>query len=955
MRVTRSAFALPLVLVGGFLLASLVITFHFVSASDTRSVNRMLKSVQAGLLADIASDEIVDQVAAITSGANATNQPQWVKDLYRDLNKVKNQTPPLVVDNPKITFDLSKLELTKKAAEKSSGTLTVKSIEGRLGPFSYTCQGEPFVYKDPEAFGDDKKDLRAYDFRGPLSVEVAVNSDRGPFDFSQKYLRGQELMITDTSPPAHEFALFSYLPPPSESYALNDMGTGMQVNVNAGKEPDGSARVHVRGPLFIMAEDPPVTTADAQHPWLSKPGDKPQDITPNVLKSTSYPDGVYTAGFGAVPGPRVLHHTDGSTSAIDGALGGIKDAFDGAVEGLSPRRVEGIRSETNLKTHNPPFQFQLNITANITETILGREVTLFNGSRQQTFGIPVVDWKMHEISLVLSNNFTSTGGNTTFETLDRDSVGYYPPAAYLYGPATSGTQKFSIKPALGAVNPKSYRGVLAPAKVSEKYKQWKGSGQLEGDLITAEPVPVAADLAGANVGLIGVYGVVLFESHTVLFLPVKRFAEWMIQKFIDTFPGIDLIPYARRVAMQNKDKAIERTLTDLKLAPSLSFVIRRFRSECKPQFAGTKLDDLASHLTDRSAFIAPYGTYWHTADFFRTNSPIPQAIRDACQKALKEPLDALKTEDAAFDALKDLLPKGKEPDFTPKLDAIDPTWKIGEMPEGQTPAKDFREWMCTEYQGSMLKRVLPTAGNAPTTNLANLIALAKPTKAIGDLNFQSAKRPQGVMGDYQTNGPGAGAPEVPTAKEYPTGFYPPRYREWDKIITKRYPDMKTYLKAEVRGQVLELNGAVLIEKMDTDEDIGYHGRGIIVCYSDDKQVARCEGKVAPKDPNDTTSLLTLVHRVPGPMLKDGRAPQIKLGVQFRGSVYSDSGVKPKTTTEIYGNLVCGLLEKGVNGGGDTVEIIYAKDADRLDCPPDKMTERWTVDMTGEVSSAQPSP
>ena len=81
-RPARAGFALPLVQVGGFLLASLVISFHFVSASDTRSVARLVKSVQAGLLAALASDEVAGQIAPINYGKNGT-MPQWVRAMFR--------------------------------------------------------------------------------------------------------------------------------------------------------------------------------------------------------------------------------------------------------------------------------------------------------------------------------------------------------------------------------------------------------------------------------------------------------------------------------------------------------------------------------------------------------------------------------------------------------------------------------------------------------------------------------------------------------------------------------------------------------------------------------------------------------------------------------------------------------------------------------------------------------
>ena len=135
MKPGRLGFALPLVLVGGFLLASLVISFHFVSASDTRSIARLTRAVQAGLLADLASDEVAEKISSISYGQGST-KPDWVTKMFTDLASARTGTPPFKVSSGGITFALSDMPLTQAAAAKSIGLLTIKSVSAKLGPFT---------------------------------------------------------------------------------------------------------------------------------------------------------------------------------------------------------------------------------------------------------------------------------------------------------------------------------------------------------------------------------------------------------------------------------------------------------------------------------------------------------------------------------------------------------------------------------------------------------------------------------------------------------------------------------------------------------------------------------------------------------------------------------------------------------------------------------------------------
>lgn len=950
-KTSNRGFALPLVLVGGFLLASLVLSFHFVSASDTRSIARLTRSVQAGLLADLASDELAGQVAAISYGANDP-KPQWVTDMFTELANQRTGTPPFKVKGGSpITFGLNDLPVTKAAADRSAGLLQVKSVEAKLGPFTPTGADDALIYKD-EVFQDAAKDPRAWDLRGPLAVEIVVAGDRGPFDFGQRYQRGQELVITDTSPPASEFALFSFLPPPDASYAMLDMQTGGNLVINpAGADNNSSSRVHIRGPLFIMSEDAPSAPNEPHIATTMANADKVQDA-PAGGKPSAYPDGQWTAGMATIPGPRTLQHTDDTGSNIDAALGGIRDAFEGAVEGLQPRRPANAVAETRLKTR-PGAAIPVTVTVNVTTPAVGIlgvrivESTTISQKITIDFNVPTIDWRMLQESLVLSNNYQSD--NATFETIDRDVVAYYPPGAYIYGPLPPEKHTFKMFKNLPALVPRPcYFGVKVPLGGGEPAK-FDPAQKAEGDLVTTEPVPRAGNPPAANAGLIGVYGVALFESKTIVNYPIRELALWMMQKFIDT--KLASAPdFVKRVARENKETAADQTLAFLRMSPTLQFLIRRFKLEGGLKYANLPTADFSSDLRDKlnakQALIAPWGSWYHDKGFWKSQLPAP--LLDEGKKALK----TATVNKPADETLKVLLQEGNQPEFTPDWNAIDPSWPTGGSPGADTAAKKIRDWICGDHAQKLLRPVLGgSTGTNGATNFDALLALAKEPRGITEPTLKPGKRPKGAFGDYLA--PAVAPADFAALKtDFPKGYFPSKYRDFERAVTRSYYSMENYLNAETKNGALDLKGVVLIERMEFAKPFTYRGRGIIVCGSTDQHTASLTGKVQAAA-DDPKACLTLVHRVSPNLLKTGKAPQIKLGDEFQGAVYSDSGVTPSSSTHIIGNLSCGLIEKNKIAAGTTLQVDYFKD--RMACPPDKIAERWTVEMTGEVSSTQPSP
>jgi len=166
---------------------------------------------------------------------------------------------------------------------------------------------DPKVFYAEPIFGDGDKDPVPWDLRGPFTVGRHHGLSRGPFVFERRFSRTQTLAITDTSPPAGEFALFNYLPPPDEDYALNDLSRGGRLTVF----PLDAGRVMVRGPLCSSPRTP---QGEAFPGRQARPEGSFNYPTPGSRAWTGWGAGARAAGV-AVPAGRRGQHGQAGVNA----------------------------------------------------------------------------------------------------------------------------------------------------------------------------------------------------------------------------------------------------------------------------------------------------------------------------------------------------------------------------------------------------------------------------------------------------------------------------------------------------------------------------------------------------------------------------------------------------------------------------------------------------------------
>jgi hypothetical protein len=113
----RRGVVLAVVLVCGLLVAAIVVAFQFVSASDYRGSGRLMRSLQAAALADVASDEVFVNLGSLKYGPG-DDKPQWVTDLLTELNKKKGSANPIDV-KVTVTLPAAQLPMTYAAPFRS--------------------------------------------------------------------------------------------------------------------------------------------------------------------------------------------------------------------------------------------------------------------------------------------------------------------------------------------------------------------------------------------------------------------------------------------------------------------------------------------------------------------------------------------------------------------------------------------------------------------------------------------------------------------------------------------------------------------------------------------------------------------------------------------------------------------------------------------------------------------
>lgn len=1074
-RAHRAGFIIPLVVISGSILFIMVIAFQFLSSSDYKRVARMMRDVQASSLADLASDEVHLQVAQITPGPNQPGnsaRPAWVSAM---LTELKGKTAALI-NGEEVPVEAGRLDrgslptpVTDKAADLVRDLVDVKLIESSVGPFTLISHGlAKEDYYHERVLDTLDESVIPLDLRGPLKVAITIKGEgNGPINFSEVYYRGQEILITDTTPPASQFAVFSYMPPPSPEYAVEDLQAGATLNIRNNNQDARVGRIMIQGPLFFVPEAPPPQGSEtpSRERFMSTNETAPIPLDGNNPGPT-FPDaqwvGAAVAGpiagsMATVPAPRALYHADRTTGTAPAGAAASKlgdvlvDLSQGNTDPRLPSRDE---SETKFQTKDYRFDIRVEnpLPFNDAEFSLGmvRDV-LFNGTlrdevRRLSPGLgDILGEATSAIGAAIGGVFGGEGlagrakqrctesmllpvpvprlgpmnvrgasavvapadnaaGPRVYQTIDKSPVGYYTPQAYLYPPVPARSQKLNILGGRGrgtygmpntTLQDKAYLGVFVSAPdtsgASTIRKKTVIEGTAEGDGHMLEPVPGADYEPWERRGLYGVYGIGRFEARTAVKVKLKWLVEWMVKVYIEEEWTVrdEEVPFCRfkdangvmnkktfrQVAEEVMPRAVEQALRQLNLDGELNFMVRRYKALGGLVLGSPKelkLETLTDAVGGRRAAFFPFGSYYAEPNFW--NQSAMADMKTEMLKGLNEPTMGNVDQARVNEIFKDLFRRNK-----PMTDVEQDPFN-DQTPNQNTPAGKMAYWLTDTFGPRYVRGAAP----GPTlVEVLNTFKTEHSNKVVGlpPLTLTTEKRPIGAFGDHRgeaqsqfagagaagTAGTGAGGAWLNDVKANfkKRGFFPPKFRQWEKIATRSYDTFEQYMTAESSGQILELRGAVLIRSCDYASNIEYKGRGIVILVTPEGGTApKLKGQIRPHA-SAPDSVMILVHRVHESHLtgKALKFPALGLGTSFTGCVVSDTGVTPALGNEvtIVGNLVTGLLNLA---GSNENHILNVRQDDRLASavstganPPQgsrPMEDFWSIELSGEINSEQPN-
>jgi len=905
------------VLVCVTLLVGMVVAFQFVSASDYKQVARSLRSAQAEALVDVASDEIFTSVADHLYGKGQDPAP-WVQSILESLDRTRVPGPRIdrIED---VDFPVARMPVTRSVLDSPETLVTFSSIQGRVGPFSVLNQvipGEGYYRED--AYGDGQVDLLPWDLRAPLGVTFNVKGRESlfRFDYGQTYHRGQEFQVTDTTPLASAFTLFSFHPSPDEAYAMNDMRGGGDMDVYPALDGPGR-RLMVRGPLLFVPDEAPTQSGRPAH----LAGEAPQS------ESRGYPDNQYAGSPGSlatIPGPRLVAHPAGGPGG--GLIGGAGDVLDSLVTDLNARRSREEKSASVLKTKSKTYTFRIKVKPYVPFPLN----LLAPMWMTRSFTMPELTYDLGEVAVSLTRGLR--GASPVFNTIDKDPVSYFPASAYFISSGGQGTQTFRVHHTMPSYSylAQALEGVHVPFGQAAG-EPWVRQAVNEGDRIQLEPIPRADRKPGASAGLFGLYGIVRHIEKTYSVMPVREFLYWLIKTLMKKkLSGLIL-----RVALANLDDAevdlIGQALRQANLTEDLEVMVHRFTEDPPPSIGGvSSFSTLESALRAHDAAVLPFGSYHHSDGFW--SSPVGQSRRqDLLNDLVNEKSGHGGGRGGHAQTLDDLLKERGNPNYS----RVDPTYPRGSF------AEEMARWLCEDMAGKLLTGF---GTQDPITRVKGLFTALSGIVGMPALPVVEQKRPKGAFGPM-----GLPPASVLNAQAVSDGFkgsyYPPKFRDFAQIATRVYPDFDSYVGTESGPDgVLNLRGVVYIEKM-VARGFAYRGRGIIICKSRAGQGAVITGPVGPAD-DAMDSMLILVHRVaPGEMT--GTTGSLRLASPFHGSVYSDNGLQMDGV--LHGNLVTGLMNKSRTGD---MSLVWDPKIHMPD-PGAGMVPYWTVELGGEVTSLSP--
>jgi hypothetical protein len=609
-------------------------------------------------------------------------------------------------------------------------------------------------------------------------------------------------------------------------------------------------------------------------------------------------------------------------------LGALQGLLEGVKMGMGPRRPYNEKSYTIFVTKPVP--------------IMG-------------FTIPQQRFDLGEMSVVLATGLDTPA--PTYQTNDRDEIAYFPPVTYLYSPLAPGKQMWAVQPGSGSND--MFRGALvsAAAAVDQPPAPFVNGSQAlaEGDLLACEPAP--RNTGGAcDVSLLGLYGTASVESKTYSTMTVHDVGAWAVERTLNKLGALARAAAVLLLGTDDPDELADILLGIVGVDGRIGVLLRRFTvaatNNWTPPTGDLYISSLEAPLGNKEAVVVPYGWTWHEDGFWQSPAA-PAALRTAMIDALHKPVLPW----GPRQALDTMFREGSLNTGWADAEAACPTG-------GPNVADDLRDWLCGDHAKQLMRA---TAGKDASAQFDAVKAvfdagLRGGVRGIAPLAPERSKRPRGAFGDYARPSTTPSEEQKALERDFPGGFFPPKFRDWESIATRSYPDLATYLAAETKDGVLELRGAVLIEKMDYpgssggSRDIPYRGRGIIIAITEDEAApATLDAKLQPAA-GAVNSGLIVAHRVSRALVDAGKYPPLRLGTELKACVVSDTGVVPVgSALRIDGNLVTGLLNKRAipasSGPNDGVKVVYEQTLGAAASGP--RAPYWTLELGGEVSSLEP--
>lgn len=855
----------------------------FGGASDYAQTARVAAAERAEQLARSAVDEALGRIEAAL-GATGT-PPPWKDRLTDELDRAieSSHGSARPEDYRAIDFELDltgELAATRALSASSRGASLAKA-RMRLHdfrPMAYPAADgfrDPAAYYREKVFGDLERDPVPRDFTGQLTLDVSVDASVAGQSGSRRLTVTHDVKVLDVTPPAREFTLFNYGPPPDERYAYEDLNRGGVLAAF----PKGSGRVFVRGPLFLEVED-----ASDPASFGGPLRESSSVAYPEVGKRDWH-------GWATIPSSRAVRMPNLilSPGELLNTIGRLLSGSGFAAFTHPPQRpVHENPLLGNLKipivNMSLPGVFLLGLCPTIAAPALGGYVGLYQA-------IPP------EEELAIALNW-----------------------AYLTGSVPRGRQTFSItglppeRMGASAADPtvQMFRGVLVTAEGKPKARPYEGgldlprSGYGDGlgtveemDAILPEPFYASnegdgpLDLAKHDHGMYGVYKIATYDRYI--------------------YAVIDLGPLLAAIPVLNVWTA--PMVAGLRAAGMMIAVVPiHYKINGPGELTSKSVADLEPKEWEQY-FFAPFGLHF---DSGQNQNFLGELASDIAMAVLT----------AGLTKLTDKLVAGKlfGKDSSPA--AIAASEKAGDRLSskvsgfftgvGRDSAKvhGLLRWTARRVGEKALAGAGREAIQAVLVRrlLESTVKGAIAGGAFAGVAYAMTKVRRALLGNRLTGrniGAALAEPEVKNvARSFPKGFYPPKYRPWFRAATRVYETFEEYLR-DHPGE-LDVTGIVLIRKLDYDGGdrvFTYRGRGVIAALGDEGDEPRLRIRLRRAD---AASHLTLAYEnLAGASGGEPSSSQLALGSDFEGTVYASEGIKPAgSLTRIKGNLVTYHLNKG---------------------------------------------